>query len=227
MSEIQYFDYGSKEINYLKKRDPILGKAIDDIGPIYREVIPDMFTALVKSIIGQQISTKAQQTVWARFLKAFGPISPEGLASLPLETLQACGISMRKASYISGIARSIYEGDLDLDELAKLPDDEVCQRLTQLKGVGIWTAEMLMIFSMGRKDIISQGDIAIIRGLRMLYRHRKITPELFKKYKNRYSPYASTASLYLWEISHGTYGGLVDPAPKAKAKKARAKADKK
>jgi DNA-3-methyladenine glycosylase II len=100
-----------------------------------------------------------------------------------------------------------------------MSDDEVCKRLCQIKGIGVWTAEMLMIFSMQRMDILSWGDIAIHRGLRMLYGRKKITPELFTKYKKRYSPYATVASLYLWHISSGACDGLVDCAAKVQKTK--------
>ena len=197
----QYFKYGKKEIDYLKSRDPILGAAIDKIGRLRREVRPDIFSALINSIIGQQISSKAQATVWARFTERFAPISPKRIALAAESDLQACGISFKKAAYIKEIARTVHSGELDLIDLQKQSDAEVCKRLSQLKGIGVWTAEMLMIFSMQRPDIISMGDLAIIRGLKVLYRHRKITPQLFAKYKRRYSPYATVASLYLWEIS--------------------------
>ncbi|MEG6523450.1 DNA-3-methyladenine glycosylase family protein [Desulfotomaculum sp. 1211_IL3151] len=94
-----------------------------------------------------------------------------------------------------------------------MSDEDVCKRLSQIKGVGVWTAEMLMIFSMQRMNVISWGDMAIIRGLRMLYHHREITPKLFAKYKKRYSPYATVASLYLWQISHGACEGLGKQEP--------------
>ena len=89
--------------------------------------------------------------------------------------------------------------------LKTLSDEDVCKCLCKIKGIGIWTAEMLMIFSMQRPDILSYNDLAIIRGLKTLYRHKEITPAQFNKYKKRYSPYASVASLYLWEIAGGTY----------------------
>ena len=197
----QYFKYGKKEIEHLKSRDPILGEAIDKIGRLRREVRPDIFSALINSIIGQQISSKAQATVWARFKERFNPMTPELIALAAEADLQACGISFKKAAYVKDIARAVHVGDLDLIDLQKQSDAEVCKRLSQLKGIGVWTAEMLMIFSMQRPDIISMGDLAIIRGLKKLYRHRKITPQLFAKYKRRYSPYATVASLYLWEIS--------------------------
>lgn len=216
MDDKQYFGYGEMELEYLKSKDPMLGAVIDEVGYIKREVLPDIFSALINAIIGQQISTKAQETIWKRFLTMFAPLTPEHIDSLSEETIQTCGISMRKASYIKGIASDILSGNLDLDELQAMPDDAVCKRLSELKGIGVWTAQMMMIFSMQRKDVISEDDIAIIRGLRMLYRHRKITPELFKKYKRRYSPYGTVASFYLWHISNGMCAGFVDHAPKKK-----------
>ena len=217
--EKQYFEYGSNEIDFLKSKDPVLGKAIDEIGHVHREVIPDLFMALINSIIGQQISTKAQEPVWLRFLDMFAPTTPEYIASLPVETMQTCGISLKKAFYIHEIAVSVLDGSLDLDKLKNMTDEEVSKRLSQIKGVGIWTAEMLMIFSMQREDIISWDDMAILRGLRMLYNHPVITKQLFSEYKKMYSPYASIASFYLWQVSHGACEGLVDPAPKVEPKK--------
>ncbi|MGI6176373.1 MAG: DNA-3-methyladenine glycosylase family protein [Christensenellales bacterium] len=215
----QYFEYTENEITYLKSKDTALGKAMDEIGHVYREVIPNMFMALVNAIIGQQISTKAQETVWARFQTMFAPITPEHIGDMAVETIQSCGISMRKAAYIREIADDIRSGRLDLETLQSMSDADVCKRLSQIRGVGVWTAEMLMIFSMQRMDVLSRDDMAIARGLRMLYHHREITPKLFEKYRRRYSPYATVASLYLWQIAHGVCEGLVDHAPKKSAKK--------
>ena len=201
---MQYFKYGKKEVQWLKSRDPVLGAAMDEIGHIQRAVTPDLFTAIINSIVGQQISSKAQKTVWGRIQEKFRPFTPEIIASAAPEEIQVCGISMRKTLCIKGIAGLVTDGSLDLEQLHDLPDEEVCKRLIQIKGVGKWTAEMLMIFSMQRKDIISWNDFAIHRGLKILYRHRIITEKLFNKYRRRYSPYASIASLYLWEISSKT-----------------------
>lgn len=218
-----YFEYGAREIDYLKSKDTALCKAIDEIGFVQREIISDMFMALINSIIGQQISTKAQETIWLRFQTMFEPLTAEHIASIPIDELKKCGISMKKASYIGEIANNILDGSLNLAELQAMSDADVARRLSQIKGIGVWTAEMLMIFSMQRMDIISRNDMAIIRGLRMLYRHREITPKLFEKYKKRYSPYATVASLYLWKISHGACDGLVDIAPKTEVKKRKDK----
>ncbi len=212
-----YLEYGAKEVAYLKARDPVLAAVMDEVGHVRREVIPDMFMALVNAIVGQQISTKAHVTVWTRVKTMFSPLTPENMASLPAETLQTCGISMRKAAYIKEIAASVLSGSLDLAQLHAMDDEAVCKRLSGIKGIGVWTAEMLMTFSMQRMDVLSWGDLAIQRGLRMLYRHRKITPALFAKYKKRYSPYATVASLYLWALAGGACAGYADPAPKTDA----------
>ena len=210
----QYFEYGEKEMQWLKSRDKKLGATMDEIGHIQREVNPDLFSALINSIVGQQISSKAQKTIWGRMQERFAPITPEVISSVPAESLQACGISMRKAEYIKGITDAVYNGSIDLEHIKRLPDDEVCKLLGQFKGIGQWTAQMIMIFSMQRPDILSWDDLAIQRGLRMLYGHKKITRELFGKYKRRYSPYASVAGLYLWAIAGGACPALSDPAQK-------------
>lgn len=223
-----YFGYGEKEITFLKSKDKALAKVMDEVGHVYREVIPDMFMALVNSIIGQQISTKAQITIWNRFQNAFTPVTPEHIHALPAEDLQPCGISLKKATYIKDIAADIVDGRLALAELETMDDVAVCARLSRLRGIGVWTAEMLMTFSMQRANVLSWGDFGIQRGLRMLYRHRQITPALFAKYKKRYAPYATVASLYLWALAGGACEGYSDPAAKTEAqKKAIAKTLKK
>ena len=203
MSETIYFEYGKTEIEYLKNKDKLLGAAIDKIGHIECRVIPDMFMALVNSIVGQQISMKAQETIWQRIQERFVPLTAENILAASDEELQSCGLSFRKVTYIKAIATEVVDGSLDLEKLKEQSDEEVCARLVQIKGIGVWTAEMLMTFSMQRPNVMSIDDLAIIRGLRMLYHHSKITPALFNKYKRRYSPYATVASLYLWKISNG------------------------
>ena len=197
------FKYGDTEISYLKERDKRLAAAIDVIGQIRRETNPSLFSALVNSIVGQQISTKAQATIWQRMKSSLVKITPQNVLACTEAELQSFGISFRKASYIRAAAEKTVDGSLDINALRKKPDAEICKELVQLNGVGIWTAEMLMLFSIQRPDILSYGDLAIQRGMRILYRHKKITPPLFEKYRRRYSPYGSVASLYLWEIAGG------------------------
>ena len=214
MNILAYFEYGDTETNWLKSRDAILGAAIDEIGHICRPVMPDLFEALIHAVAAQQISSKALATVWTRIKELIEPFTPDKMAAIPIEELQKCGISMRKAGYIKEAAGAVVSGELDLNALREMTDGEVCKRLSQLKGIGVWTAEMLMTFSMQRPNIMSWDDLAIHRGLRMLYRHRKITPMLFAKYKRRYSPYSTVASLYLWAIAGGACPALSDPAQK-------------
>jgi DNA-3-methyladenine glycosylase II len=198
---MQIYQYGEKEMEYLKTKDKLLGEVIDRIGFIERPIIPDLFAALINSIVGQQISMKAADTIWDRMREQFGDITAENIGAAAVEEIQQCGMSMRKAGYIKGVADTVLKGELNISELVDLPDDEVCKRLCSLKGIGIWTAEMLMIFSMERPDIVSWDDLAIRRGMMKLYRHRKLDKEKFNKYKRRYSPYGTIASFYLWKVS--------------------------
>lgn len=197
----EYFRYGDKETEYLKSRDSQLGKVIDRMGFIKREVIPDLYKGLVYNIIGQQISMKAAETVWNRFTDKYGEITPETLYGADINEMQKLGISMRKAGYIRQISERVLNKSLSVDELYELPDGEVIRRLSSLPGIGVWTAEMLMIFSMQRKDILSKGDLGIKRGMMILYGLDTVTNEQFEFYRKIYSPYGSVASLYLWEVA--------------------------
>lgn len=195
------FKYGQTEITYLKKKDKKLGLAIDRIGMIERRIIPDLFAALINSIVSQQISSKAAATVWNRIQEHFRTISPKALGSASLEEIQQCGLSLRKAGYIKGICEAILQGKLNLAEFYELPDEEVIERLSALKGVGKWTAEMLLIFSLQRPDVVSWGDLGIRRGMIKLYGLKSLSQEQFARYRKRYSPYGSVASLYLWALA--------------------------
>ena len=214
--ETEYFIYGQAEIDELKSNDKKLAEVIDKIGMIKRGVNPDLFSALINAIVGQQISTKAQKTIWKRMQTALIEVNPESILSLSDTELQSLGLSFRKVEYIKNIAEKVHARALDLSKLQFLTDDEVCSELSKLKGIGIWTAEMIMLFSMQRKNIVSFGDLAIVRGMRMLYHHREITPEKFAKYKRRYSPNGSLASLYLWAIAGGAIPEMKDYAPQKK-----------
>ena len=209
-----YFRYGEKEIMHLKNRDNVLGQAIDRIGPIHRPTEKDLFSSIIRQIIGQQISTRAQRTVWKRLCAKAGSVDAVTICSLELETLQALGMTFRKAGYIKDFAETVAAGDFALQPLHDLPDTEVIARLSSLRGVGHWTAEMVLIFCLQRPDIFSFGDLGIHRGMRMLYRHRNIDRKKFAKYARRYSPHGTVASLYLWAIAGGTIPEIRDPAPK-------------
>lgn len=196
------FEYGDKEINYLKSVDKLLGEAIDRIGKIERVIIPELFPALIYAIIGQQISLKAARTIWGRMQERFVEITPENMVKIPLEDIRLCGMQLTKAKYIKGIAETVNRGDFDLNSLYELPDQEAIKKLSALNGIGVWTAEMLLLNCMERPNIISYGDIAIRRGIMKLYGLSELTKEQFVVYKNRYSPCGSVASIYLWRVSY-------------------------
>jgi DNA-3-methyladenine glycosylase II len=195
------FEYGSKEIDHLKQCDKLLGAAIDQIGLIRREIIPDPFAALVSSIISQQISKQAAATISGRLYRLLNEVTPESIFALDIDLIRGCGLSERKAVYLKGIAGAAISKEVDFEGLANLSDQEVIDVLTALRGVGVWTAEMILIFSLCRPDILSYRDLAICRGLINLYGLTELPADLFEQYRKRYSPYGSVASLYLWALS--------------------------
>lgn len=209
-----FFSYGEKEITYLKGKDKRLGEIIDQLGMVKRNIIPDLFAALVYSIIGQQISTKAHITIWGKMQDALGLVSPDTILSISPEALQSFGITFKKVDYIQDAARKIHTGKFDIQALYSMTDEEVCKQLSELKGIGVWSAEMLMLFSMQRPDILSYGDLAIQRGLRMIYHHKEIDRKRFEKYRRRFSPYGSVASLYIWAVAGGAIPEMKDYAQK-------------
>ncbi len=213
-----FFEYGEKELNHLRKKDKALAKAIEAIGYIQRPVNTDVFASLVKHIIGQQISTAAQKTIWQRLCDKLGTVCAKEILDLDDENLKSCGLSFRKVDYIKNIAQKVHNSHINLENLHNLPDKEIIELLSSLNGIGVWTAEMLLIFSLQRPDIVSYGDLAIVRGMRMLYRKKVIDIESFQRYAKRYSPYGTVASLYLWAIAGGALPHLTDPAPKKLAK---------
>lgn len=196
-----FFEYGQKEIDYLRRRDKKLGTAIDQIGMMKREIIPDPFAALVSSVVSQQISKKAAATVWNRLYALLGSITPESITQANLAEIQSCGMSERKAGYIKGIADAGRSGLVDFNTLHALTDEEIVKKLCSLRGVGVWTAEMLLIFALGRPDVVSYNDLAICRGMMNLYSLKELPKEKFERYRKRWSPYGSVASLYLWALS--------------------------
>lgn len=216
-----YFEYGIKEIEFLKSHDGLLGAAIERIGHIYREVDSDLFASVVHHIIGQQISTRAQATIWKRMVDRVGTVNTDTICSLGSNELQKLGMTFKKSEYIKDFAEKVRNKEFDIDTLNTLTDTEIIKALSALKGIGVWTAEMIMTFCMQRPDIVSFGDLAIHRGLRMLYHHRSIDRERFAKYSRRYSPYGTVASLYLWAIAGGAIPEMQDCAPKKKRRAAK------
>lgn len=213
------FEYEQKETEYLKSKDKKLAACIERIGHIERAVDTDLFSSVVHHIIGQQISTKAQATIWQRMRDSFGEVTAETIGEADITRLRSFGMTFRKAEYIQDFARKVESGSFDLNAVENMPDEQAIQALASLKGIGVWTAEMILLFCLQRPNVFSYGDLAILRGLRMVYRHRKIGKDLFEKYRRRFSPCCSVASLYLWAVAGGAMEELTDPAAKSRTKK--------
>ena len=209
-----YFAYGERELSYLRQKDKRLGAVMDRIGHIDRAVDPDLFSSVVHHIIGQQISTKAQATIWQRIHDTLGSINAETILNAGVPALQALGMTFRKAEYITDFAEKVHTGAFDLNAVECMNDEDAIRALSSLKGIGVWTAEMILLFCLQRPDIFSYDDLAIRRGLRMVYHHREMDRARFEKYRRRFSPYGSVASLYLWAVAGGAIPEMQDYKPK-------------
>ena len=208
-----YFEYGETEIAYLKSKDKKMAEVIEQVGFIKREVDTDLFSSVIHHIIGQQISTKAQATIWKRMSDSLGTVNAETILEADPAQLQSFGMTFRKVEYIRDFADKVHSGVFDLEAISEMNDQDAIKELSSLKGIGVWTAEMILLFCLQRPDIFSFDDLAIQRGLRMVYHKKKIDRKLFEKYRRRFSPYCSVASLYLWAVSGGAIPEMKDYAP--------------
>jgi 3-methyladenine DNA glycosylase/8-oxoguanine DNA glycosylase len=196
-----HFNYGQLEIEHLQSRDSQLAAAIHKFGMLEREITPDPFIALLKCMVAQQISTKAAETVWNRLSDKFANANPHNIVNAEITDIQQCGLSMRKAGYIKNIAEKTVTGEVNFSAFAQMSDQEIIKQLSSLNGVGVWTVEMLLIFSLCRSDVVSWGDLGIRRGMMNLYGLSELSKAQFEQYRQNYSPYGSVASFYLWAIS--------------------------
>ena len=206
---MKYVDCSAPVREYLCQADPVLGAHIQRIGELYRPMKDGLFTALCSSIISQLISKKSAATVYNRLTeKCGGAITPQALAELTPEEIQKSGMSMRKAGNLSRIAHSVLGGETDLEHLHTLSDPEIVRVLSALPGVGEWTAQMLMIFAMGRPDVISYKDLGIRRGMMAAYGLESLSKKQFDAIVKAYHPYSSAASIYLWRLSDEVTGSV-------------------
>ena len=201
MTMTTQLQYPDSDLEALRQTDKRLAGVIDRMGRLEWGLNPDLFSALVTSIVSQQISSQAADTVCARLLAVLGEMTPSAVDETPVETIQQCGMSMRKARYIKAAGEAVHSRRIDLTSLVDCSDEVVVERLTRLPGIGVWTAEMMLIFSLGRPDVLSYGDLAIRRGLSDLHGHKDMPRDRFERYRRRYSPYCSLASLYLWKLA--------------------------
>jgi len=189
-----------KAINHLSKVDPILRAIIERVGPFKMEYGPPEFHSLAEAIVYQQLNGKAALTIFKRFTAFTGdPVTPEGILKLTAQQLRSVGLSKQKASYLRDMAERAARGELDFSALHGLSDDEVIKHLTQVKGVGVWTAQMFLMFSLQRPDILPTGDLGIQIAMKKHYKKRKLPKPLqMEKIAKLWAPYRSFACWYLW-----------------------------
>jgi DNA-3-methyladenine glycosylase II len=195
----------------LMKADPKLGKLMKELGPIHpdrdrRKSRPDPYVALARAICGQQLSTKAAATIWGRIEELFGGVpSPQQVIDADPQTLRDAGLSWGKVSYFRDLAERVRDGELDLERLPEMSDDEVIEELTAIKGIGRWTAEMFLIFHLGRPDILSTGDLGLRNGAALAHGLKAPpTPAELEEIGLAWSPHRTLASLYLWRALDNT-----------------------
>ncbi len=186
------------------RRDPILAATIKRIGTcgMAARQHSDHLTALARAIVGQQLSSKAAATIFGRFHDLFqdGQITAAGIGALDDRTLRGVGLSGQKLAYLRDLSERISDGRLRLDELDVLADDQVVERLIEVKGFGRWTAEMFLMFRLHRPDVLPVGDLGICTAVQRIYRLRqRPNPKRLTKIGEAWRPYRSVACWYLWE----------------------------
>lgn len=186
----------------LLRRDPVLAELIRTHGPcgLAAAQRSDHFSALVRAITGQQLSTKAAATIYGRLLALTpGGMSPAALSALSDEHLRAVGMSRQKGAYFRDLCEQVISGALPLDRLDAMSDDDVIAALTQVKGIGRWSAEMFLMFRLHRPDVLPVGDLGIVTAVKNVYGLRKKpTPERLRQIGEAWRPFRSVASWYLW-----------------------------
>jgi DNA-3-methyladenine glycosylase II len=189
-----------KAVIHLKKCDPVLRAIIERVGPCRMEFGLPEFCSLAEAIVYQQLNGKAAVTIFKRFAALAGePLTPEGILQLSDQQLRSVGLSKQKSAYLKDLAAKTVAGLLDFSRLRALTDDEVIQHLTQVKGVGIWTAHMFLIFSLRRPDVLPTGDYGVQVAMRKHYKKRKLPkPKDMEKIAKAWAPYRSVACWYLW-----------------------------
>jgi DNA-3-methyladenine glycosylase II len=195
--------FGKKAAAHLKKVDPVLGKVIDQVGTYkgWPANNGTHFDAVCRSIVFQQLSGKAAGTIHGRFQGLYGGRTPrpEELAETSDDQLRSVGLSRQKSAYLKDLGARVASGELPIETLHELTDAEVIAALTQVKGIGRWTAQMFMMFRLGRPDVLPDLDLGVQKAIQKAYRLRKLPkPERVLKIGAKWAPYRTVASWYLW-----------------------------
>jgi DNA-3-methyladenine glycosylase II len=199
--------FDEQAVEHLRAADDTLRRIIDERGPLDHEARvrgrpTDPYGALLRSIVGQQLSTKAARSIYTRLTDQFGgrAPTPQELLDADPEVVRSAGLSRPKVNYLRSLAEHVVSGELELDKLHELPDDEVAREVTAVKGLGQWTADMFLIFHLGRPDVLPVGDLGVRRAVERAYGLEALPDaETLDRLGDRWRPYRSLASLYLWE----------------------------
>ena len=189
-----------KAIEHLQAADPILGGIIERVGAYRIRFRDPGFETLVKSIVFQQLSGRVANVIFGRLSAAVkGVVTPESVLKLRPSRMRSLGLSTQKVAYIRDLARHTRSGKVVFQDLAALADDEVIQRLTEVKGIGVWTAHMFLMFALQRTDILPTGDLGLRNAIRKAYHLEALpTAEEMERMAGRWRPYCTVASWYLW-----------------------------
>lgn len=191
----------AKALAHFKQHDPVIYKAFHGKEPFSVRKSNDYFSDLCQTIINQQLSLKASDTIFKRFKELFsrGLITPQKVHEIPIEKMRECGLSKSKAMYIKDLATKVLSEEIVLEELEKLEDDIVREALKKVKGVGDWTVEMFMMFSLGKEDVFSHGDLGLRKAIKKLYNLKELPDKrMLEHITRKWSPYRTYASLVLW-----------------------------
>lgn len=195
-----HYDLNNEKVKYLINTDEKLGKLIQYINKTELIIEEDGFKCIVKYIIGQQISDKARETIWQRVCAIGKNITPEKILEIEDNELRRVGLSERKINYIKILASAVISKDINFCDFKELTNEEIIKKLTALKGIGQWTAEMYLIFSLGRENVLSKGDGTIRRTIQWMYDLEKLpSSEILLKYFSSWTQYATIVSSYLWK----------------------------
>ena len=189
-----------KAVIHLKKSDPVLRAIIERVGPCRMEFGPAEFSSVAEAIVYQQLNGKAAVTIFKRFATLAGePITPEGVLKLTDAQLRSVGLSKQKSAYLKDLAAKTASGLLDFSRLPELSDEEVIKHLTQVKGIGVWTAHMFLMFSLRRPNVLPTGDYGVQVAVKKHYKKRKLPkPKDMEKIARAWEPYRSVACWYMW-----------------------------
>ena len=198
---------GDEGIEHLRASDDTLARVIDERGPLdlharVRGRPQEPYGALLRSIVGQQLSVKAARAIWLKLTAVFGgeTPSPEQLLAADADSLRAAGLSRAKVTYVRSLAEHVISGELELDRLDELPEEEITRELIAVKGLGQWSVDMFLIFHLGRPDVLPVGDLGVRRAVERLYGLEGLPSAAeLEALGERWRPYRSLASLYLWE----------------------------